>query len=372
MATRQSPLSLRDELLGRVLAQKHVGSIDGSVAKQVLQRQGLPIPHKGRWQFTDLSVIIDDAIALRRNANLHESSVADLNIKTSSNVETSLSGQMGAVEASETGSLIAVNGIFAPRFVQLKALDSADQVANIELPNRRQLDHYRIKIGKHAACSLTDKFTGGNRVVLCELDGGATLDYSMVLEPTKDISYHALVVTMHADSTFNLHSASRGAKLSCNEVVVNIVGASATASLSGGWHLNDHSHSDTHVYVNHRVGGSTSEQKFHGVVDDSARSSFTGCITIEQDASGTEAHLTNRNLATGPNARAYAQPELEIYTDDVVCSHGATTGQLDDDALFLLQSRGIAESRARELLIRGFLRAAVDTPEGAKLLSLET
>ena len=122
--------------------------------------------------------------------------------------------------------------------------------------------------------------------------------------------------------------------------------------------------------MNHRVGNTHSEQSFHGVVDDRARSAFSGFICIDRDANASEAHLTNRNIALSPLARAHTQPELEIYTDDVICSHGATTGYLDADSLFMLRTRGIDEESARSMLTKGFLRQVVHSEGGTSLLNL--
>ena len=90
------------------------------------------------------------------------------------------------------------------------------------------------------------------------------------------------------------------------------------------------------------------------VLDDQSRSVFQGRVIVRQDAQKTDAHQTNRNLLLSPRAQADTKPELRIHADDVKCSHGSTIGQLDENALFYLRSRGIDEDRARELLTRGF------------------
>lgn len=92
-----------------------------------------------------------------------------------------------------------------------------------------------------------------------------------------------------------------------------------------------------------------SRQLFKGILDDESRATFTGRIVVAKDAQKTEAYQANHNLLISPSAKAYAQPQLEIYADDVKCSHGATSGRLDDNALFYMRSRGIGKQEAKLL-----------------------
>jgi Fe-S cluster assembly protein SufD len=111
---------------------------------------------------------------------------------------------------------------------------------------------------------------------------------------------------------------------------------------------------DNRVFINHAKPNSTSSQSFKGIVDDEARASFNGHVLVDKDAQKTNAFQNNRNILLSEDAKVSASPFLEIYADDVKCSHGATVGQLDDNALFYIMSRGINEKNARILLMYAF------------------
>lgn len=117
----------------------------------------------------------------------------------------------------------------------------------------------------------------------------------------------------------------------------------------------------TETHVQHAVGGGTSNQLIKFVLDDNSRGRFVGDLKIVKDAQQTEAHQTNRNLLLSETAEMRTQPQLEIYADDVQATHGASTGQLDESALFYMQQRGISREKARQLLVGAFMKDVIVT-----------
>ncbi len=117
----------------------------------------------------------------------------------------------------------------------------------------------------------------------------------------------------------------------------------------------------TETHVKHAVGGGTSNQLIKFVLDDHSRGRFIGDLKIVKDAQQTEAHQTNRNLLLSEEAEMRTQPQLEIYADDVKATHGASTGQLDESALFYMQQRGIDKQKARQLLVNAFMKDVLNT-----------
>ena len=115
------------------------------------------------------------------------------------------------------------------------------------------------------------------------------------------------------------------------------------------------------THITHSVGGGSSNQLIKFVLDDNARGHFIGDLKIVQDAQQTEAHQTNRNLLLSETAEMRTQPQLEIYADDVKATHGASTGQLDESALFYMQQRGISKQKARQLLIGAFMKDVLNS-----------
>ena len=116
----------------------------------------------------------------------------------------------------------------------------------------------------------------------------------------------------------------------------------------------------TETHVKHAVGGGKSNQLLKFVLEDQARGRFIGDLKIAPDAQKVEAHQTNRNLLLSETAEMRTQPQLEIYADDVQATHGASTGQLDESALFYMQQRGIDKEKARQLLVGAFMKEVIE------------
>ena len=144
-------------------------------------------------------------------------------------------------------------------------------------------------------------------------------------------------------------------------ITVNQLGEGCSTEIYGleNLHAHDNVTAETHVY--HAIGGGTSNQLIKFVLDDETRGRFIGDLKIAPDAQQTEAHQTNRNLLLSETAEMRTQPQLEIYADDVQATHGASTGQLDEAALFYMQQRGIGKQKARQLLVNAFMKEVLDT-----------
>ena len=162
----------------------------------------------------------------------------------------------------------------------------------------------------------------------------------------------------HSNVVFNGTTLYNG--LSRNDYYVSLAGEYAETHLSGIVVSDNNQHTDNFVRIEHKVPNCMSNQLFKYVLDGSSSGAFTGRIVVAEDAQKTNAYQTNRNLCVTRDARMYSKPQLEIYADDVKCSHGMTTGQLDESALFYLRSRGISEKEARLLLMFAFTSDVLD------------
>jgi Fe-S cluster assembly protein SufD len=143
-------------------------------------------------------------------------------------------------------------------------------------------------------------------------------------------------------------------------ITVNQLGEGCQTEIYGLEHLHGEEFVTAETHVTHAVGGGTSVQLIKFVLDDNSRGRFVGDLKIAPDAQQTEAHQTNRNLLLSDSAEMRTQPQLEIYADDVQATHGASTGQLDESALFYMQQRGIDKQKARQLLVGAFMREVLD------------
>ena len=146
------------------------------------------------------------------------------------------------------------------------------------------------------------------------------------------------------------------------DVTVDLVGEGAEVSLKGLYLCGGDERVNFRILMHHRAPGCVSHQLFNGIAGGSARVTFDGRIIVAPDAQKTEAYQENHNIVLSDDAHVETKPQLEIYADDVKCSHGATVGRLDEDAQFYMRSRGIPEQEARVLQILSFLSPV--TPEG--------
>ena len=156
------------------------------------------------------------------------------------------------------------------------------------------------------------------------------------------------------DARLRSHVFVLGGALVRDEIEVAFLGPGAEAELGGLYVAGHDQHLACRTLVDHAPPSCASSQVYHGVVGAGGHGVFNGAVRVRPGAQGTRAHQTNRNLLLADSARADTKPELEIFADDVKCSHGATVGQLDDEALFYLRSRGLDEQEARRILTRVF------------------
>lgn len=148
---------------------------------------------------------------------------------------------------------------------------------------------------------------------------------------------------------------------------IDLMGEGATADLRGLYLCHDSEKLRISVDLRHISGGCTSHQNFRGIVGGNAVSEFYGLIYVKQDAQNTKAYQENHNILLSEHARVETKPQLEIYADDVECSHGATIGRLNEDEQFYMRSRGIPEDEARVLQMISFISPIVDHLEDAEL-----
>lgn len=200
------------------------------------------------------------------------------------------------------------------------------------------------------------------QVTHADLAAGARLDHHRsALQP--DVPHYSLLnVRLDRDARYGLNQSLVGGTRRRAEIHVVLDGPGTRADLTGAYLVEDGQHLDQQLLVEHRAGHGVSRQKFHGIGAGKGRSVFNGRIHIHRGAPQSDAALSNRNLALHPDAEMNTKPELEIYTDDVRCAHGATVGQMSAEALFYLTARGIPQTEARRLLAHGFVRECMAGP----------
>lgn len=190
---------------------------------------------------------------------------------------------------------------------------------------------------------------------------GAVFDYYDLEESTPSTTrFASFHVSQKASSNVLLNGITLNNGLTRNNYYIELNGEHAESTLCGMSILDCEQQVDTYSHITHAVPNCTSNELFKNVLNDRSVGAFSGRILVKEGAQKTSAYQTNRNLLATNDARMYSKPQLEIYADDVKCSHGMTTGQLDEAALFYLQSRGIPKDEARMMLSVAFTADVVD------------
>ncbi len=209
--------------------------------------------------------------------------------------------------------------------------------------------------------SMGDSVYLTNSVTEAVLQDNAHIDhYKLQQESSKAFHISTLQVHQQRDSQFTSHSVSVGASLARNDINVKLDAVGADCMLNGLYIANGRQHVDYHTRVDHCKPHGASHEFYKGVLGGRARAVFNGRVYVHPDAQKTDAQQSNKNLLLSKDAEVDTKPQLEIYADDVKCSHGATVGQMDETMLFYLRTRGIDPDVARGMLTYGFAHDIVD------------
>jgi Fe-S cluster assembly protein SufD len=226
-----------------------------------------------------------------------------------------------------------------------------------------------IVAGRGSKVSVVEDFVGAqgstyvnNCMTEVRVEASATVDH-VVVQADSESAYHMnrRAIDMDDGSTYNSRTISYGATFSRFDVRSRGDGEDIDCTLDGLAVLKDDQVSDTHSVMDHRQGHSGSHQLHKMIIDDESHAVFNGKIFVRQHAQKIDAYQLNRTLPLSRKAKVNTKPQLEIFADDVSCTHGATIGQLEPEQLFYLRARGLTEEQARELLIFGFAAEIIDT-----------
>ena len=188
------------------------------------------------------------------------------------------------------------------------------------------------------------------------LSKSSKLNYSRFQNYSKDTNnINNTVAILEQNSTFNSFYLDFGGQIVRNNLNVELLGEESTANLLGLYLPNTNQHVDNQVIVDHKSPYSYSDQTYKGILNGNAQSVFHGSIIVREKSIKVDAAQEDKNLLLSSEAEAYTKPAFWIYCDDVMCKHGAACGQIDEESLFYLTSRGISSTVAKQLLVRGFV-----------------
>jgi len=278
----------------------------------------------------------------------------------------------GALAKDQESGLVSLNSAFADASVAICL--TGQQI--IEQPiylnflgttqNISNQPRLFISLGEQSGASVIEHYTSTaaqitNAVTEIHCGAGSDLRYFKLQEEHGD-SWHTASQYFALGRGAHISTAhiDLGGQFSRNDLKITLQGENSRADCSGVFIADAKRHVESRISVDHAAPNTTSRERFRGILADQARGVFNGRIHVTQVAQKTSAELTNRNLLLSPGAEINTKPELEIYADDVKCAHGSTTGQLDQQALFYLMSRGIEAEEARNMLVVAFASELVN------------
>ncbi|MGF1502072.1 MAG: SufD family Fe-S cluster assembly protein [Paracoccaceae bacterium] len=216
-----------------------------------------------------------------------------------------------------------------------------------------------IRVEEGASLLVLESGTASNTVIEADLARGATLRHVRLQGPPSRASATHLFARIGAGARFKTFTLTADGPLTRNEVVTELAGDGGSAHVAGAVLARGTTHIDNTVFVTHGAEDCESRQVFKNVIGGAARAVFQGKIFVRPVAQRTDGYQISQSVLLEDGAEFNAKPELEIYADDVKCSHGSTTGALDRDALFYMMARGVTRAEAEALLIASFVEEAI-------------
>jgi FeS assembly protein SufD len=200
-----------------------------------------------------------------------------------------------------------------------------------------------------------------NTVSECRLAANSHIEHYKYITESKQAQHIGnLYVTQQESSQFSAYSLSLGGALIRSDVYVKLLAPKAYCQLKGLYYAIDQQQIDHYTQIDHVSPQTSSEEFYKGIIDDHARATFNGKLIVRERAIQSKAQQLNKNLLLSAHAEVNSKPQLEIFTDDIQCTHGASIGQLDKDALFYLRARGLTATQATDLLVKAFIQDIIE------------
>jgi Fe-S cluster assembly protein SufD len=270
-------------------------------------------------------------------------------------------------------SLAALNTAMAQQGLLVHATGQVSNPIRIHAVSSGSTDaviHHVIKVDAGASVTLIETGQYGARCnVVLEIDVADTGSFHHI-RVQDDKERHMLThifARIGADAIFKSFTLTAGGKMTRNECILELVGDNSSVTVAGACLGDDEFHHDDTVFITHDAVNCESRQVFKKVLRNGAVGVFQGKILVKQGAQKTDGYQISQSLLLDEDSQFLAKPELEIYADDVACSHGSTSGAIDEEALFYLRSRGVPQSKAVDLLTLSFIAQAIEEIEDTDL-----
>lgn len=373
-------------------------------AAEAFRAQGFPTRRVEAWKYTDLAPLtqagfgepltpVESALPLPRHAAPKrvvfvdgrfspELSDTDVPVRSLARHLPELEGRLGTLARVDDLPLVALNTALFEDGALIELAPGEDggviELLSVTRADRPVTSHPRhlVRLAEGAKLVLIERSWGHGEsrylhspVFEVEVAEGAHITHARIQQEARaGLHLSTVFARVAAGGTYDSFLLHAGARLSRSEAHVALVGPKAAAHLNGAQLLGDGQHGDCTTFLDHAAPDCPSRQTVKTVLAGKSRGVFQGKIHVHQVAQRTDGYQMNQALLLSDQAEIDSKPQLEIYADDVKCSHGATVGELDEDQLFYLRARGIPAAVARSMLIEAFLQEAIDgvTEESAQ------
>ena len=370
-------------------------------------KKGFPNKRQEDWKFSDLNQIIESNIKnlnyiseADNKDNIEQKLIKDFDhnkifivngkiIKTDLGFDDEnkimISEDQSIEEDDQRNSLLNLNNAFVVKNYKIDVLDGYlakkpliiyhNAAKNIEssLVSLR-LD---INLGKNSALKVINIFNEGTNNNLINIRQKINISENSILEKftldhneNNNIRYAHTDIILEKNSHLELFILSKGSKFFKNDIICSLNDNHGSISLNGIINLNENKHHEIKTVINHNEENCKSYQLIKTVLNDESKSVYQGKIYVNSKAQKTDGYQLSRALLLNQETEFNAKPELEIYADDVKCSHGSTSGNLDENSIFYLMSRGLSLGQSKELLINGFLQEVAEKISDEKIKQL--
>ncbi|MBV9242710.1 MAG: Fe-S cluster assembly protein SufD [Acidobacteria bacterium] len=348
----------------RLLQQfkKNIGANDRlrplrEAAFDYFRENGFPTPRLEEWKYTNIAALgqedwtlrepgaspelDDDMLRLLNGFNLTRNGLAALNIGLAEIVPVRIPKDTSIAEP-----------------IDLSFDGGRDGKASFR--------HYLVIAEAGSKATVVERYSSTakgwvNTSIQILVEDNANLTHYRVQKDSAEAFHTGITeVTLGRGGLYDSTNINLGAAISRHDIDVRFTAEGGEAAVDGLYMLNGTQHSDTHSVIDHMVPNCTSRQTYRGVLNDRSRGVFNGKVFVRENAHGTDAQQSNKNLLLSNDARVDTKPQLEIFNDDVKCSHGATVGQLEEEELFYLITRGLPPALARNLLTYGFAEEIIN------------
>ena len=345
------------------------------------KENGIPTSKEEFWKYTDPSIVKDSEFSLGASSEINDDGfdivivngklVKKIEHIQNTNVQDGLSIKLlenNYFDKTKNPFINLNNAFLTDGCVINFEKESEEEISILNIVNNvnsEQIIHPRIiiKAGKNSNITILEevRFLGEmknlvNSVTNFYLEEGANVEHVMIDDYSKNTyQISNILVKQKKDSNFSSYNYSNAKKLARKDFIVELKGRGSHCDLRGVYLADNDNHIDHHTIIEHEKEHCTSNELYKGILSGKSTGVFNGRIHVHDDAQKTDAIQSNQNILLSDNAIIHTKPELEIYADDVKCTHGATVGQLDEKGIFYLRARGIKRKEAQKMMMRAYV-----------------